>query len=184
MATVRPGVFKAPPPILRGPAKSSTLKGEAKREGAPRPLDRRRVLHQQGIHPRRRSGRLRRPRSPVQGGLRAISQSPCRWPARVLGANVKVGALESAVEDGFTRTITRSARPAPRCSALYMALGISGPCSTSRACRLGDHCRHQQGPQGADLQLRGLRDGGDIETIVPADQQTGWWSAVKPIEVL
>jgi electron transfer flavoprotein alpha subunit len=169
MATVRPGVFKAPPP---DPARTGDVvkvkwdlhekelrvRSVAVESFASKASIRDAEVVVAGGHGLRSRADFERYLNPLAEAL-----------ARVLGANVKVGASRVAVEDGFSthdRQVGQTgATVQPR---LYLALGISGA------------VQHISGMQGSEIIVAINKDPkarifnyadygmvGDIETIVP-----------------
>ena len=163
MATVRPGVFKVPP-------RDRDALGRGRPPETPDPGGRSSAVRSravesfavQGLHPRRRSRCGGRPRPALQGRLRALSQPSCGRAGQVARrqcqgrrvAHRGRGRLQHARPSGRPDRSDGAAQALPgardlRCRAAH--LGHAG---------LGDHRRDQQGSQGADLQLCGLRHGG------------------------
>jgi electron transfer flavoprotein alpha subunit len=169
MATVRPGVFKAPPP---DPArigdvvkvkwdlheKELRVRSVAVESFASKASIRDAEVVVAGGHGLRSRADFERYLNPLAEAL-----------AGVLGANVKVGASRVAVEDGFSthdRQVGQTGTTVqPR---LYLALGISGA------------VQHISGMQGSEIIVAINKDPkarifnyadygmvGDIETIVP-----------------
>jgi electron transfer flavoprotein alpha subunit len=169
MATVRPGVFKAPPPDPTRTGEVIQVKAElnekelrvrsiAVESFASKASIRDAEVVVAGGHGLRSKADFERYLNPLAQGLE-----------RVLGANVKVGASRVAVEDGFSTHDHQVGQTGttvqPR---LYMALGISGA------------VQHISGMQGSEIIIAINKDPkarifnyadygmvGDIETIVP-----------------
>ena len=169
MATVRPGVFRTPPQDPARTGKIVRLKADlAQKEFRVRSVAvesfaskvsiRDAEVVVAGGHGLRSKADFERYLNPLADGL-----------ARLLGANVKVGASRIAVEDGFSthdRQVGQTGTTVqPR---LYLALGISGA------------VQHISGMQGSETIVAINKDPkarifnyadfgmvGDIETIVP-----------------
>jgi electron transfer flavoprotein alpha subunit len=169
MATVRPGVFKAPPPdpartgevVMVKPdlnAKELRVRSVAVESFESKASIRDAEVVVAGGHGLRSRADFDRYLNPLAQGLE-----------RVLGANVKVGASRVAVEDGFSTHDHQVGQTGttvqPR---LYLALGISGA------------VQHISGMQGSEIIVAINKDPkarifnyadygmvGDIETIVP-----------------
>jgi electron transfer flavoprotein alpha subunit len=169
MATVRPGVFKAPPPdasrtgdVIKVKAdldeKELRVRSVAVESFASKESIRDAEVVVSGGHGIRSKADFERLLNPLAAAL-----------ARELGANVKVGASRVAVEDGFSTHDHQVGQTGttvqPR---LYIALGISGA------------VQHISGMQGSEIIVAINKDPkarifnyedygmvGDIETIVP-----------------
>ena len=169
MATVRPGVFKAPPPdptrtgeVVKVKAdlneKELRVRSVAVESFASKESIRDAEVVVSGGHGIRSKADFERLLNPLAAAL-----------ARELGANVKVGASRVAVEDGFSTHDHQVGQTGttvqPR---LYLALGISGA------------VQHISGMQGSEIIVAINKDPkarifnyadygmvGDIETIVP-----------------
>jgi electron transfer flavoprotein alpha subunit len=169
MATVRPGVFRAPPP-------DSTRRGQVIR--VPVELDARKLgvrsLAVESLAPR---ASIREADIVVSGGHGMHSRKDferylrplARGLGRLLGARAEVGASRIAVEEGFAthdRQVGQTGQTVqPR---LYLAIGISGA------------VQHVSGMQGSEIIVAINKDPkarifnyadlglvGDIETVVP-----------------
>jgi electron transfer flavoprotein alpha subunit len=169
MATVRPGVFKVPPPdaertgeILRFPVELSDadvgMEAVPVESFATKVSIRDAEIIVAGGHGFRSSSDFETYLGPLAAGL-----------GRLLGASTKVGASRMAVEDGFTTHDYQVGQTGqtvqPR---LYVAIGISGA------------VQHITGMQGSEIVVAINKDPkarifnyadfgvvGDIETVVP-----------------
>ncbi len=187
MATVRPGVFKVPPPdpdrageVLNLPVELSDadvgLEAVPVESFATKVSIRDAEIIVAGGHGFRSRADFDTYLAPLATGL-----------GRLLGASTKVAASRMAVEDGFTTHDYQVGQTGqtvqPR---LYVAIGISGAVQHITGMQGSrDRRRHQQGSEGADLQLRGLRRRRRHRDGRPrADPRDGGCRVNAPIDVL
>ena len=188
MATVRPGVFKVPPPDLERTGEVVHVPVDARRRRRRPRGDAGRVVRHQGLDPRRGDHRGRRPRLPLAGGLRHLPPAARRRASVACWAPARRSPPPGwRSRTGSRPTTTRSARPArPSSRGCTSRSASPAPCSTSPACRARrSSSRSTRTPRPGSSTTRTSASSGDIETVVPElVRATEGQGMTAPIDVL